>query len=81
MLQAEHVRQLDNVAKAMGDVSPKEALAQRIIALGVQFLSEKDSDSAAATEHRGPSSGVNAVARVHARGRIAQKHARLSAAR
>jgi len=49
MLQDEHVRQLDDVSKAMGDVSPKEALAQRIIALGAQFLAEPDTVAAAPT--------------------------------
>ena len=74
MLQDEHVRQLDNVAKAMGDVSPKEALAQRIIALGAQFLSEPD------TAPTGPSHTGDAARRAHARGRVAQMHARMSAA-
>ena len=77
MLQDEHVRQLDNVAKAMGDVSPKEALAQRIIALGAQFLSEPDTVAAAPT---GPSHTGDAARRAHARGRVAQMHARMSAA-
>lgn len=78
MLQDEHVRQLDNVAKAMGDVSPKEALAQRIIALGAQFLAEPDTVAAAPT---GPSHTGDAARRAHARGRVAQMHARMSAAR
>jgi hypothetical protein len=76
MLQDEHVRQLDDVSKAMGDVSPKEALAQRIIALGAQFLAEPDTVAAAPT---GPSS--DAARRAHARGRVAQMHARMSAER
>ena len=75
MLQAEHVRQLDNVAKAMGDVTPKEALAQRIISLGKEFLKMKDTP-----HHEGPTVAI-AQARAHARGRVAEKHARLAAAR
>ena len=83
MLQAEHVRQLDNVAKAMGDVSPKEALAQRIIALGAQFLAEPDTvpRAAAATARTGPTPASDAARRAHAHGRVARMHARLSAAR
>lgn len=75
MLEAEHVRQLDNVAKAMGDVTPKEALAQRIISLGKEFLKMKDSP-----HHVGPTA-AKAHVRASARGRVAQKHARLEAAR
>jgi len=70
MLKAEHVKQLDDVKTAMGDVTPKEALAQRIISLGVQFLAEKDT----APHQKGPAPASEAVKREHARGRVAQMH-------
>jgi len=80
MLEAEHIRQLDNEAKAMGDVSPKEALAQRIIALGAQFLSEKD-EPPQHVKVDGPSSSRVTASQMHARGRIAKLHSRLSRGR
>jgi len=80
MLEAEHVKQLDNVKSAMGDVTPKEALAQRIISLGAQFLAEKDS-LPRRTQRTGPSTMNDAAQRVHARGRVARMHNRLAAAR
>jgi hypothetical protein len=76
MLQAEHLRQLDNVAKAMGDVTPKEALAQRIISLGKEFLKMKDSPQQTL---KGPTA-TDGAQREHARGRVAHKHAALLAA-
>lgn len=79
MLQAEHLRQLHNEAKAMGDVSPKEALAQRIIALGAQFLSEKDEPHHTDVK-AGPTSTADAAVRHHARGRVAKLHTRLAVA-
>ena len=82
MLTVDRDRQVLNMAQAKGDVSPKEALAQRIIALGAQFLSEKDQGHPAAV--KGPTSSADEDAdkiivkamREHARGRIARKHAR-----
>ena len=82
MLTVDRDRQVLNMAQAKGDVSPKEALAQRIIALGAQFLSEKHQGQPSAV--KGPTSAADEDAdkiivkamREHARGRIARKHAR-----
>ena len=82
MLTVDRDRQVLNMAQAKGDVSPKEALAQRIIALGAQFLSEKHQGQPTAV--KGPTSAADEDAdkiivkamREHARGRIARKHAR-----
>jgi hypothetical protein len=70
-VRAEH-KMLMNEARAMGDVSPKEALAQRVIALGKQFLRH----GAHPVHKVALTSGAEAVARVAAKHSALAAHAR-----
>mmetsp|Transcript_519 Transcript_519/g.1022 ORF Transcript_519/g.1022 Transcript_519/m.1022 type:complete len:514 (-) Transcript_519:40-1581(-) len=51
MTSSEKLKMLTNEAKAMGDVSPKEALAQRVISIGKDLLKKQPSAHSAAPSH------------------------------
>ncbi|EKX53954.1 hypothetical protein GUITHDRAFT_160753 [Guillardia theta CCMP2712] len=85
MSPADQNKMLLHEAEAMGDVSPKEALAQRIISLGSQYMHEDMVQRPAPLKRlvrrshlRPQSDGAVEIHKQHSRHRIARLHAQLN---
>lgn len=74
MTSAQKLKMLTNEAKAMGDVSPKEALAQRVISIGKDLLKQKHSSAELAPLPAPARTQQLQAKKMQAAARLAQRH-------